>query len=143
MESISLIDLAFLPRVPQFRHHPDAKTVESMGPVGHCAFKIETLFHAYIGYKTPSEPESTPLVFKVFVIHDVVSSPDQCESGMSSTVVTRRKFLSHDTGHFVFLSVLHIVYDSVDARTWHLVARLKFFRHTQSSFLREELDVRP
>jgi hypothetical protein len=68
------------------------------------------------------------------VISDVVSSPDQRESGVFSTVITRRKMFPYDAGDFVFISMLHVVNDLIDTRTWDLIPRLKLFRHTSSPF---------
>jgi hypothetical protein len=40
----------------------------------------------------------------------------------------------YDAGDFVFISMLHVVNDLIDTRTWDLIPRLKLFRHTSSPF---------
>ena len=68
------------------------------------------------------------------MISNVVSSPDQRESGVFSAVITRRKMFPYDASDFVFISMLHVVNDLIDTRTWDLIPRLKLFRHTSSPF---------
>ena len=67
----------------------------------------------------------------MFIMFDVLGTPDEHEPDALPAAVAGRKMLTVYTSHFVFCGMPVIMHNTVDSRPFYLFTRFEFLCHYQ------------